>query len=392
MFGWILVCVAGDSISLSEVTGDFAKWKLQGASVLGCSNGTMQMLFSHKQPMLFTAPCEIDADQVKSLTFTLKLPAGKERVGNILFITADNKVWSDQMMARFTCQTDGEAHTYKVDISACPLWKGKVVQLRFTPAYLGDFDSLGYSERHFEFGENFTSTLPPYQWKLSEYGLEETGNACALPAPYAAADWRVVAYNNHLRDRNMQAEFVFLGDSLTQLWLDHPQYPNGGKVWQQEIVPLKAQNLGISGDRTQHTLWQITEGKIVDGMKPKAFIVMCGINNVLDNNDPREIADGMKSIITVLKQKSPDAKILLLGLLPTNLTPDSATNAAKVNAYLKRLAVNAQITYLDMGPQFLDAKGVFNSELTYDKIHLNEKGYAVWARTMIPVLKEMVKE
>lgn len=41
----------------------------------------------------------------------------------------------------------------------------------------------------------------------------------------------------------------------------------------------KPANFGIGGDKTQHVLWRITEGKELDGIEPKVVALMIGTNN-----------------------------------------------------------------------------------------------------------------
>ncbi len=50
-------------------------------------------------------------------------------------------------------------------------------------------------------------------------------------------------------------DLVFVGDSITDGWR------GGGKaIWQKDFAPLKALNLGIGGDRTEHVLWRLQNG------------------------------------------------------------------------------------------------------------------------------------
>lgn len=54
---------------------------------------------------------------------------------------------------------------------------------------------------------------------------------------------------------------------------------------------MKAANFGIGGDRTQHVLWRITEGKELEGINPKVAVMMIGTNNT-GNNTAEDIAKG----------------------------------------------------------------------------------------------------
>ena len=58
-------------------------------------------------------------------------------------------------------------------------------------------------------------------------------------------------------------ELLFLGDSLTMQWLQHP-------AWREEWEPGGAVNFGIGGDRIQHAHWRLEHGEIDISPPPQA--------------------------------------------------------------------------------------------------------------------------
>jgi lysophospholipase L1-like esterase len=190
-------------------------------------------------------------------------------------------------------------------------------------------------------------------------------------------------------------DVVFLGDSITQGW------ENAGKeVWAARCAPLKAANFGIGGDRTQHVLWRITEGKELEGIDPKAFVVMIGTNNTgADSAD--QIAHGVKAIVAELRKQKPQAKVLLLGVFPRAGgigKGDQVAPADKLNSKIK--AINEQVAklddgrnvmYLDVGPKFLTSDGGLSREIMPDLLHLSKKGYEIWAEAIEQPLAVLMK-
>ena len=82
------------------------------------------------------------------------------------------------------------------------------------------------------------------------------------------------------------------------------------------FAPRGAVNLGIGGDRTQHVLWRLENGNI-EGLKPKAAMLMIGTNNSNGkDHTAEEIADGIKAIVAKLRKELPETKILLLAIFP----------------------------------------------------------------------------
>src|SRR6478736_8858440 len=89
------------------------------------------------------------------------------------------------------------------------------------------------------------------------------------------------------KDNPGPCDVVFIGDSITQGWEGNP--PNGGKnVWEKYYGKRKCLNFGVGGDRTQHVLWRFDNGQL-DGLKPKAAVLMIGTNN--SNKEDNSEAD-----------------------------------------------------------------------------------------------------
>ena len=112
-------------------------------------------------------------------------------------------------------------------------------------------------------------------------------------------------------------DLLLIGDSLTDMWGGEghdPKISRGQKVYEKELLPLKAANFGVNGDKTQNVLWRLQNGEL-DGIKPKVVMLLIGTNNVFDNS-AEEIADGVTAIVNEIKTKLPGTRVLLHGPLP----------------------------------------------------------------------------
>lgn len=182
------------------------------------------------------------------------------------------------------------------------------------------------------------------------------------------------------------AQLVFLGDSITAGW--------GGKkeIWDKAFGTYKPVNFGIGGDRTQHVLWRITHGEL-DGIKPKAIVLMIGTNN--SGSDPAEgIAKGVTAIVETIRAKQPQAKILLLAVFPRGEKPSpnpGREKLAKVNEIIAKLHDGQNIHFLDIGAKFLQPDGSISKEIMPDFLHLSVAGYQIWADAISPKLAELMK-
>lgn len=187
------------------------------------------------------------------------------------------------------------------------------------------------------------------------------------------------------RAQQGDVDLLFLGDSITQGW-------NDNETWKRHYGPRKAANFGIGGDRTQHVLWRIRNGEL-EGITPKAVVLMIGTNN-MGSNTPDQIAEGVKAIVTDLREKLPKAKILLLGIFPRDAKADSPVRQRvnQTNEKIAGLASDPMVTYLDIGPKFLESDGTLTKEVMPDLLHLSPRGYRIWADSIEPTLWKLLDE
>ena len=231
---------------------------------------------------------------------------------------------------------------------------------------------------------------------------EEIPNTAIIPAPACETDFynwteRHAAVCAAIRQKPVR--LVFIGDSITHLWGGTPQSNNqsGDKVWQEFYGPRNAINMGFGWDRTQQALWRIENGEL-EGITPEVAVVLIGTNNltghaVRENSDP-EIVAGITAVCELIRKKSPQTKVLLLGLLPRGAEPTDRLRSRiqLINTELVRLDGQNGVTYLDIGPKLLDEHGKFLAGVAPDNLHLSEQGYRIWAETMEPTLVKLLGE
>jgi lysophospholipase L1-like esterase len=185
---------------------------------------------------------------------------------------------------------------------------------------------------------------------------------------------------------------LFIGDSIVDGWRN-----TGLAVWNKYYAPRHAANFGIDGDRTQHILWRIDHGEL-DGIRPKVVVLIIGTNNTgsekkdtskIRNTVPETI-EGVQAVVKGLRTKLPGSKILLLAIFPRGTLDDpQRAQIALVNTAIARLDDGKMVKYLDLTLKFLKPDGSLS--VMPDLLHLNERGYQIWAEAMEPMLSEMLK-
>ena len=180
-------------------------------------------------------------------------------------------------------------------------------------------------------------------------------------------------------------DLYFLGDSITQGWTKVPE------LWAKAFGPWKPGNFGIGGDRTQHVLWRLENGELT-GVSPKVVVLMIGTNNS-GSDTPEDTARGVNKIVTTLREKLPQTKILLLAIFPRGQDANDVKRKTndQVNAIISKLADDKHVFYLDIGAKFLQPDGTLSKDIMPDLLHPNAKGYEIWVDAMNPKLTELMK-
>jgi lysophospholipase L1-like esterase len=189
------------------------------------------------------------------------------------------------------------------------------------------------------------------------------------------------------RAKKGDVQVLFLGDSITQGW----EGKQGLDAWKRIAALYKIANFGIGGDRTQHVLWRITEGKELEGIEPQAIVLMIGTNNMGDNS-AEEIADGITAIVKELNRQRPKAKVLLFGVFPRSAKATDAVRdkVKQCNKRIAKLDDGKQVRYVDIGDKFLDKDGNLPKDIMPDYLHLSQKGYEIWAEAVEDGLSKML--
>ena len=225
-----------------------------------------------------------------------------------------------------------------------------------------------------------------YQKLKEEYQVNEA----TRPVPRNKEGWWKKRHQEKLKEvREGGHELVFIGDSITQGWEGA-----GKEVWQEFYGDRKALNLGYSGDRTEHVLWRLLSGELEE-VDPKAYVLMIGTNNTGHREaPPQETASGVKLILDMLRDRSPEAEILLLSVFPRGEKPDDKKRQINqgVNGIIKAYAKDdPKIQWLDLSDTFLAEDGTLPKEVMPDFLHPRAKGYRMWAEAMEPELKKLLK-
>ncbi len=203
-------------------------------------------------------------------------------------------------------------------------------------------------------------------------------------------------YVQRIQEKTQQAEregkdikFVMVGDSITHFWEQA-----GRDVLNANFAQYHPLNLGFAGDRTQNILYVIEKTDIFSKIDPKLVMLLIGVNNFgWNQGGPIATAEAIRQCVLALKEKAPNAKILLLGIFPAGNTPNDQNRPkiAATNEIIKDFADNKTVFYEDLGPKFLTPTGILERDIMGDFLHPTAKGYQIWADAIRPYVEKYCK-
>lgn len=212
--------------------------------------------------------------------------------------------------------------------------------------------------------------------------------------------WRARFEAKQQELRSRRVDLIFLGDSITQDFETGgpPEWRNSAAVWQRFYGDRHAVNLGFKGDATSHLLWRVQNGE-ADGIAPKAAVILIGANNLgrLRWSAPDTVA-GIEAIIRQLRQRLPNTRPLLLGVLPSERSAWATETTLDINrALAARFGQSDDVAYQDVSHVFMK-DGRLNRDLFYDPrltppeppLHPSAEGHALMAAAIEPKLAALL--
>ncbi len=175
---------------------------------------------------------------------------------------------------------------------------------------------------------------------------------------------------------------VFIGDSLIE------------EYQLTECFPDKpVMNRGIGGDTTTGLLSRLEPS--VFALNPRQVFILIGTNDLeLTNQDERQIAENILTIVTTIKERLPNVHIHVIKLLPVSLSSaphiDKKTVGRRhpkriqsVNAHLDALLTSIDaLTLHDYTSDLTNTQGYLQDAYTREGLHLTPRAYEVLTKKL----------
>ena len=174
---------------------------------------------------------------------------------------------------------------------------------------------------------------------------------------------------------------IFYGNSITDSWAS--LFP--------EMFPGKHYlGRGISGQTTPQMLVRFPQDVI--RLEPDVVVILAGTNDIAGNTGPstqKMIEDNIVSMVDLALANS--ISVVLCSVLPVSDYPwnpglNPGPKIVELNAWMRQLAQNEGLVYVDYHSEMVNDSLGLARELTYDGVHPNHAGYQVMARLVDPAI------
>lgn len=200
-------------------------------------------------------------------------------------------------------------------------------------------------------------------------------------------DWaqfgRFANDNAELKAQNTKVTTIFYGNSITRGWYDKR------KEW---FIAHGFIGRGIGGQTSSELLVRFRQD-VLD-LQPKNVVILCGINDIAQNNGTISIEHTMGNIISMCElAKAHKITPILCSVLPARSVRwnpyvlDVPQQVQALNALIRDYANNNGIRYVDYWSAMADEHGGLRPGLSNDNVHPTDQGYQIMESIVMRTLK-----
>jgi lysophospholipase L1-like esterase len=187
----------------------------------------------------------------------------------------------------------------------------------------------------------------------------------------------IAAFETHDKDAPPPKNAVlFAGSSSIRLWDLKKSFPD-----------LNAINRGFGGSQIADSTHFAP--RIILNLEARLIVFYAGDNDIAAGKTPEQVSDDFQSFAKTVQKELPKTKIVFISIKPTPKRWEMVDKQKKANELIAAFCnKDERLIYLDVVKPMLGDDGKPRPELfTKDDLHMNEKGYALWASLLKPYLK-----
>ena len=194
--------------------------------------------------------------------------------------------------------------------------------------------------------------------------------------PFAKWEKEITAIEKRLKDMPPEKGSIFFaGSSSIKLWDVKKSFPD-----------LPVVNVGFGGSVVRDSTHFVE--RIILPFEPKTIVFYAGDNDIASKRTPEQVRDDVRAFEKAVHAKLPKTTILFVAIKPSIKRWAMYEAQQKANALVKEDCKGETLKYVDVVGPMLGKDGMPLPDIFKpDNLHMNDKGYEIWAGILKPLLK-----
>ena len=163
---------------------------------------------------------------------------------------------------------------------------------------------------------------------------------------------------------------LFVGSSSIRRWVDLAEH----------MAPVPVINRGFGGSKIGDVIYH--SEVLFQAESPLAIVIFVGTNDITPGGSKPlgVMVDAFEQMMDGVRRQHPETPVYYIAITPSPLRWEVWDEAQAINRAISDLADGMANTYvIDTASQLMSAGVPDDNNYVFDRLHLSEQGYAIWA-------------
>jgi lysophospholipase L1-like esterase len=169
---------------------------------------------------------------------------------------------------------------------------------------------------------------------------------------------------------------LFVGSSSIRLWSN----------LSSDFPGLPVVNRGFGGSQLADSV--NFAQRIILRYQPREVVIYAGANDLAEGKAPEVVFGDFVALVTKIHEALPHTRIAFIATAPNPKRWAIVDRMRKFNSDVKKYCQKNALIFIDVFPLMLGEDGLPKPDIFRDdRLHMNDKGYAIWKEAVGPFLK-----
>ena len=163
---------------------------------------------------------------------------------------------------------------------------------------------------------------------------------------------------------------LFVGSSSIRRWVDLAEH----------MAPVPVINRGFGGSKIGDVIYH--SEMLFQAESPLAIVIFVGTNDITPGSSKPlgVMVEAFEQMMSGVRRQHPETPVYYIAITPSPLRWEVWGEAQAINDAISDLADDMANTYvIDTADQLMSAGKPNDNNYVFDRLHLSEQGYAIWA-------------